>query len=145
MNLAYLAGLIDGEGCIGFTRIRCQLVPRVTITNTNEKIIYDLKDNFGGHILRRKPHQAGWKPSFHWVIQNSKAVDLLDRVYKYLRIKDLQAVFLFLHAAIRPGRGIRWDSEGIEACKLLEDQIKWLNKKGDQISEEPMAFIERND
>ena len=140
MNLAYLAGIIDGEGCIGFTRVRGQLIPRITVTNTDRCLIEDLKHYFGGHIIYRKAHQSGWKPSMHWTLQNSNAVKLLDKVYKYLRIKKNQAACLFLHDAIRPGMGHKWANDGIDACKLLEDQIKWLNKKGDVNGEEPMAI-----
>lgn len=140
MNLAYLAGIIDGEGCIGFTRIRGQLIPRITVTNTDQSLIDDLKTAFGGHILKRKPHQANWKAASQWTIQNAKAVNLLDKVYKYLRIKDMQAVCLFLHSAIRPGIGHKWDAQGIETCKLLEDQVKWLNKKGPFNCVEPMKL-----
>lgn len=140
MNLAYLAGIIDGEGCIGFTRIRGQLVPRVTVTNTDRTLIEDLKHHFGGHISYRKPYKPGWKPSMHWILQNSKSVQLLDKVYKYLRIKKNQATCLFLHDSIRPGIGHKWTNEGKDACQLLEDQIKWLNMKGDVNDQEPMAI-----
>jgi len=139
MNLAYLAGIIDGEGCIGFTRIRGQLVPRVSVTNTNLQLIEDLKSKFGGCILTRKPHKPNWKPASHWVISNRKAVELIDRIYRYLRVKSDQAKCLFLHDAIRPGKGFRWTDEGIESCKLLEDQIRWLNKKGSESAIEPMT------
>lgn len=138
MHLAYLAGLIDGEGCIGFTRIRNQLIPRLTITNTDQSIISDLKESFGGHIIMRPPHKLHWKASSHWVLQNGKSVELLEKCYKYLRIKKNQAKCLFLHSAIRPGKGRSWDVEGIEACYLLEDQIHWLNKKGINDQIEPM-------
>jgi hypothetical protein len=140
MNLAYFAGLLDGEGCIGFTRIRGQLVPRITITNTYLPLLDLLKKQFGGHINIRPPHQSNWKASSHWVLQNSKAVNLLDKCFKYLLIKEKQAICLFLHDAIRPGIGNRWNQEGHETCKLLEDQIHWLNKKGPFNTEEPMAI-----
>ena len=42
--LAYIAGIIDGEGCI---MIHSNLV-RVAVKNTNEWLIKFLKMNFGG-------------------------------------------------------------------------------------------------
>jgi len=141
MNIAYVAGLVDGEGCLGLTKCGKSIAPRIVITNTNKQIIYDLKEAFGGHILYRPASKQGWKCPCHWVIQNSSAIEFLEKIYKYLRIKKDQATCLFLYEVIRPGKGNVWTKEGKDSAKLISDQIHWLNRKGDGIYPEPMKLV----
>ena len=67
IEIAWLAGIVDGEGCINIyiqKKVnRCgnkkfQIVPRITIVNTDEKIIekcyYLLHEKFGPYIQRQK-------------------------------------------------------------------------------------------
>ncbi len=135
MNLAYIAGIIDGEGCIGFTRCRTNVYPRVIVTNTNLELLEELKKQFGGDISSNSKGKTGWKKGYNWDIRWSKAIDLLDRVYEYLFIKYQQANVVFAWDAIRPGSGKKWDTE---ARNLLVDEMHWLNQKGDIIRQEPI-------
>lgn len=140
MNLAYVAGLIDGEGCLGFTKSGKCVTPRITITNTDKDVLNDLKESFGGHIVFRASSKSNWKPCGHWVIQNKIAIDFLDKIFRFLRIKRNQAICLFLHDCIRPGKGSKWSQESLEAFQLIRDQLTWLNKKGIHELEEPMRM-----
>lgn len=141
MNLAYVAGLVDGEGCIGFTQIRANLVPRICITNTNKELIEILYGEFGGCIRYQKRIKPGWKESFHWVATSNIAMTFLNKVQKYLILKHPQATCLQLYESIRPGKGKRWTADSKDARDLLKRQIAWLNKKGNHNEMEPINEV----
>jgi len=131
MNLAYVAGLMDGEGSIGFTRSRSAMVPRVSITNTNIDILNDLKEAFGGYITPLSRSKAKWKQAYAWVINNTKAVDFVALLEPWLRIKHEQVWLLYAWDAIRPGHGRRWDEEKLDVLSMINAQSKWLNYRGE--------------
>src|SRR6185369_8308059 len=141
MNLAYVAGLVDGEGCIGFTQCRSNMIPRICITNTNKKLIEMLYYKFGGCIFNAKRVKSNWKEAYHWVVTSKAAIEFLEKIQKYLILKFEQALCLQAYECIRPGKGKRWDCEGKEAMKLLKDQIHWLNKKGFHNDPEPIKIV----
>lgn len=96
--LAYVAGIVDGEGCIGICGIKREhnLLPytnlRVSVVNTNEWLIEFLKFHFGGsHISRLQRPKPSWKPTHEWVICSIKAVEFLKLILPYLQIKKPQA------------------------------------------------------
>ena len=45
---AYLAGIVDGEGCISFCKIGSFLYLGVSVANTNKPLINWLRTNLGG-------------------------------------------------------------------------------------------------
>lgn len=139
MNRAYLAGILDGEGHIGFCKTRTSYFPRVLIVNTYLPLLEDIRDAFGGdvHPLSRR---EGWKPAFQWRFSNSRCADFLDSIYPWLRIKQPLADLVFAWDAIRPGRGRKWTEEGIEALELILAQCKWLTRRGPVTQPEPMKL-----
>jgi hypothetical protein len=141
MNLAYVAGLLDGEGCIGFTQCRTNMIPRIIITNTNKELIEMLYKEFGGCIRAAKKGKEHWKSAYHWVVTSKLAISFLIKIQKYLILKYDQALCLNLYEAIRPGKGKKWTEDGKEAMILLKEQIHWLNKKGANNEKEPMQIV----
>lgn len=130
MNLAYVAGLFDGEGCVNFTKCRTIKIPRVCITNTNLEVLESLQKSFGGFIQQGSRPQNNWKQSYHWTISNSKACEFLTKIYAWVRIKKEQIWLVWAWDAIRPGYGRIWDKDMVEALDLINEQSKWLNWKG---------------
>jgi hypothetical protein len=131
MNLAYIAGLIDADGSIGFTSSKSGLfVPRIIITNTNLQILEDVKKVFGGNIQKLCSRKEKWKQAYYWQISNSSAVYFISKIEKWLRIKKENAWLLFAWDFIRPGRNKKRTPEIIDAFHLLNDQSKWLNFRG---------------
>ena len=132
MNLAYAAGFIDGEGCIGFTTCRGSFAPRVIITNTQKEILEDFVMEFGGsvHKATRPKNKLHWKTAYHYYATHVTAINLLSRVSDYLKLKTEQANCLFAFDAIRPGKGYSWSEDGKEAVELIKEYLHWLNFKG---------------
>ena len=83
----YLAGFIDGEGCI-----RVNNAPRLHITNTNKDIMDWIKDNFGGYLwAEEKSYIENAKTRYIWEISSRKLLVLLLEILPYLRVKKPQA------------------------------------------------------
>jgi len=137
MNLAYVAGIFDGEGCVNFTRTRNTIYPRVLVVNTNRPLLEGFVEQFGGDIRPLSAHKEGWKQGWEWLLSWSKAVAFLDRIHPWLRVKDAQAETVFAWDTIRPGSGNKhkWDQPALE---LLKAELTWLNHKGPSVGEEPM-------
>jgi hypothetical protein len=141
MNLAYVAGIFDGEGCVNFARLRRGLFVRVMVVNTNLELLKDLQAQFGGDISKLK-HKPGWKQGFSWRLCWSSAINFLNVIQPWLRVKHRQAETAFAWDAVRLGKGHATAlkrEEYLDSCSLLFDQLRWLNKKGSHRDPEPIA------
>lgn len=96
-ELAYLAGLFDGEGCIfiqklnkqrGFITSRYRLT--VQITNTCESIMMWFKSQ-GWYVLERKKMKKEWKRCWVGKLHDRNASRFLESVLLYLRVKRDEA------------------------------------------------------
>lgn len=91
IDLAYIAGFIDGEGCIGILkRNRKHYSPEyhvyVSVGQKDAAIIDWLKTNFGGTV-----HKIKRDGSFSWSVGYKLAYILLEQITPYLRYKQPQA------------------------------------------------------
>ena len=93
-KLAYLAGIIDGEGSISFVKSTGSwkgTAVRVSVKNTDLKLIRWLKDNFGGYIQEDRyglKEHPNWKIRYKWGTDATlEVLELLKRVFPYLVIK----------------------------------------------------------
>lgn len=84
-KLAYIAGLVDGEGSVSIKKEQAQ----IAIYNCYEPVMIWLKDNVGGNY--RVAHRNGRTPNFCWNIGGAKNVyHLLIALTPYLIIKQSQ-------------------------------------------------------
>ena len=101
---AYLAGLIDGEGCICISknypvdkrgkvhRVHVQYNLELTITNTNLSIIRWLSKYAEGRRVTKGRRNARWKTAHNWrATSRGHLIWLLDNVRPYLQAKKRQA------------------------------------------------------
>lgn len=127
----YIAGIIDGEGCVGFTwgdAAKAQI--RVTVANTNTQLIEWLKQKIGGHVFRKKKIHAKWKTGWQWTVTSAQARRLLDEIAPFLVIKRKQAelVSAFDDSAANGGP---IGPDAFEARAKLIAGIRELNRKGE--------------
>lgn len=99
-KLSYLAGFLDGEGCIGISRSRhkgrISYGAYIKVTNTDMRSLLWLEKNFGGGICRNSskttyPHK---KPLFQWSLYGKRACELSKKLIWILIIKKKQAELL---------------------------------------------------
>ena len=87
-DLSYLAGLVDGEGSVGWHsagRGTKRFV--IEIKMTSEGVIDWLAQTFGGYKQHRPSNHDGWQDQWRWRIQNGDALRLYDEIQPFLKIK----------------------------------------------------------
>ena len=101
---AYIAGIIDGEGCIYISKSRirkdigmkhCHYRAGLDVKNTDKRMIEFLHTSLGGHksIEKRRTHKD--RIVYKWGVVGENAVDVLRVVYPYLQCKQDQSDVLF--------------------------------------------------
>jgi hypothetical protein len=99
-DYAYLAGLVDGEGCISIAWTipkKGHIVPRpflvITLKHASreEKLLYQLKEKYGGRIvINDKPE--GRTKVISWTLSRNKELrNLLTAIKPYLMLKREEA------------------------------------------------------
>jgi hypothetical protein len=130
MDIRYLAGLVDADGSLGFSRARSQIYPRIMVVNTSHRLLREIKACYGGCISTQAEKKAGWKRAYTWSICHRSAIALAERLEPHLRLKHFNYWLFYAWDAIRPGRGGRWSAQAKDGVQLLIDQCKWLNQRG---------------
>lgn len=134
-DLAYAAGIVDGEGCIAIRRGKhgphfCQ----VAVANTSLILCEWLKQRWGGNVHRKKRNaQHNWKPVYQWRVNNRLAISFLKQVRPYLLIKQAQADLALRLPSIRQftkSRPARLTEETVEAREMLKQEMHVLNQRG---------------
>lgn len=107
---AYLAGIIDGEGCLRFSKFSNKGHPcfhvSVEIANTSKLLLAWLDERMPGAAYHtpRKHKNPKWRDCYAWkVAGNRKALILLRELLPYLVIKKQQAELLlkgYIHLSL---------------------------------------------
>ena len=86
-TIAYLAGIVDGEGSVGYYSAGKDKRKRLTIKvgMTEESVVSLLHTTFGGSFYKRKPTQH--KDVWVWQVTDNLARQALVQLQPYLRIK----------------------------------------------------------
>ncbi len=90
---AYIAGFVDGEGCIFATQYGRNGRYRIgmTLAQCDQEIILYLKECCGGSIYENK-RKVNRKIAWTWQISNKMAGDFLRDILPYLKVKKQQAI-----------------------------------------------------
>jgi len=108
-DLAYYAGLLDGEGSIKLAKVKDHkgkhksIVMTITISNNDRSVLDELLSVFGGSVLEvnranAKGWAAHWRPSFRWNRCGKSAAVVLTKLLPYLRIKRAHAEAALVYA-----------------------------------------------
>lgn len=142
-DLAYLAGIIDSDGCIGMFKSRAGIqriknpryVLTVTVVNTSQELMNWLVEKIGGTYTARKRSKKEHKLTFSWRYDNAKAALLLKDIRPYLIVKRQQAdvgIELIDNWKTNHGRGATTSTEEIGRRDALWERMKFLNQTGVQ-------------
>ena len=137
---AYLAGIIDGEGCFNVQRAfkkhpthSIQHSGVLDIYQSNRSFLESLQILWGGlgSICSHKVGSLSNKTCFRWAITSKQLARILPHVIPYLRIKKNQAEALVELDKTKRARGIRGErlSEAeIEYRDWIWSSVKNLNQ-----------------
>ena len=104
LSWKYVAGLIDGEGCIDLQHIYHREYPdkhyftprvRVVMVESCRFVLEMLQNNYGGSysISTRNFKNPVWQTAAEWTIQGKKIRPFLQNIVNHLLIKKEQARF----------------------------------------------------
>lgn len=151
IKLAYLAGIIDGEGSLCIYRVnpakynryqtpnfRCAL----HISNTNIKLMEWLDENFSNFnskhkqckrsIFRKNSVHDRW--IYDWCVQAHRLVDLCQQVLPYLVLKKRQAELILEFRSTYTqksfGNKTPLDPKTVEKRENIRIEMSKLNAKG---------------
>lgn len=141
---AYVAGLVDGEGCIyvmdssryGSGSISHYPVVEVGMTQKALTVLRLLHRTYGGSLYEMREATEKWDAAWTWKVQGPKAAEALAGWLPHLTIKAEQARLAIRVEEIRqelPRAGpkrVRWTPEAHERCAAIRKRIQELNRKG---------------
>lgn len=100
-NNIYMAGIIDGEGCVTIRKVYYQ--PReynlkypmyniiCNVANTDKRLLYWIKKNYDGNIYKYVHKNKRYKDAYHWQVARRKAYIILRKIYPYLVVEKKRA------------------------------------------------------
>ncbi len=98
LQIAYIAGIVDGEGCIRIKKTTPD-IGRVTpgysaslvVKMVDREAVTLLKEFFGGCLYKEKPSVEKGNPLFCYGVSDNKALFAIKSILPYLLIKKDQA------------------------------------------------------
>ena len=140
--LAYLAGIVDGEGCVGiecmapckkkdgtWIRKHNYYTPRLTVVNTNKILMFTLMRYLNGTFDERKK-LSGRKPCYRWHVFGEKLEEDIKNILPYLQIKYEQAQLVLEFRETVGKTGWNVSEEVLQKRHQLYIQCRDLNKVG---------------
>ena len=102
-ELAYAAGLFDGEGSISLVRQKNNRShsPQVAVASNDCEVLLWLQKRFGGSIVTKQPRKSTHSVSYDWRLTDRRALAFLQMVRPYLVIqRKIRRVDLLLNEYI---------------------------------------------
>lgn len=136
----YLAGLIDGEGCIDVqvtnqVYVRPRL--RIAMTDVATELLKDCQANFGGHICYRESNNPNWNNALSWELSGySQACPILRNIVNHLTIKKEQARF-----ALWMERAVKGKLVSTEVRDTIRQELKLMKRDPHRLSEEAQKNV----
>lgn len=139
-EIAYLAGIVDGEGCIRIHwRPKSELARYhqwgavVSVTNTSEALLDWIKEHFGGFLQRKTIREDNRKPIGEWKATNTQALHILPLIEPLLIVKRRQAqIVIEFQSRVAASRSaaLAVSEEELAYRKTLHAEISVLNQRG---------------
>ena len=143
-DLAYTAGIIDGEGCISISpcdysrrgqHLRKNYCMRIFVTTTDAVICPWLQQTFGGAIYAYEDKRYGKKAALgtvrRWSLSMKASAGFLNAILPYLKLKKERAelALQFCELLRGPGGNKPLPEENMVARRTCYDQMREFNAK----------------
>lgn len=136
-DLAYMAGLVDGEGCVGVhLRKRGDMLTVLNVANTDPNLMSWIQERFGGRIYIHKRHKdkPRWKVCLSWRVVNLQARSILKVLIPFLTIKKERAELAIGASSLHGVRGRGRKVSNMSARIALAKTFRELNRTGASIN-----------
>mgnify|MGYP001569968818 CR=1 FL=1 len=142
-DLAWAAGILDGEGYIGMTRIKAGIQrrinpsfqTRISVRMVDYSAVKKLYNMFGGTFKNVKPpNSQKHRASFEWFASDLVSDKVLRKVMPYLVTKKSQASLVvgYRENCVTPLTGHVTPKYLVDLRQSYFDNLKMLNKRGFQ-------------
>ena len=136
-DAAYLAGLIDGEGCLFARKVKSRNTVGVqsglAIAMTCRHILEQMQEltGIGSVILSpsSKNQPRGWKDCWRWDVGAQSVAMLIPKILPFLRIKRTQAELIIELAEIKR-LSVPCRQNNIDRQFEIVEEMQRLNKRG---------------
>lgn len=140
---AYLAGLIDGDGSIIIGRtvkkrrtsedfVKHEL--RLSVVNTNPRLISWLLNTFGGALVVRGSRNDGWKTTYEWKLAQADSAEVLRLVGVHLvqKVEQASVALALVDSGVKLTRGSCDSDKRKEVARResLYAAMRNLNQRG---------------
>lgn len=131
-QLAYLAGIIDGEGTFYIGKINHRkFTSRIYVVNTDKKLIDWLHKNFNGSFYERNsikhPH---WKTRYEWILDKAQIDSVCKKILPFLIIKKKHAELMInFRQTFTPHKRPRISNEILDFRNECHAKLKKLNHR----------------
>ena len=141
-HLAYVAGLIDGEGCLRIhrqskkTTSTFTAIVQLNMSNKARVIGEQMAETFGGSLYEVKSPNPKWSDQWQWRISGDVASNFVMQIRPFLMLKRKQAdLILQLHSLkesqpFQKNGAREWSQEAKEQAARIKDMMHMLNQKG---------------
>lgn len=125
-DLAYTAGIVDGEGCISILprnyqkqkTVHIRYILQVAVGSTDEWLPMWLKFAYGGHLHKIAPKKLSHNPAWYWQLTSNQAKVFLELILPYLHLKRDQATLAIQFQS----RKRRWGFKGSPQHEKILDE-----------------------
>lgn len=131
-DAAYIAGILDGEGCFMLGRHKSDQNPmgfafrtRVELVMCELNVIQHIANLTGRNISSKRLRSGRIAHKVQWT--NANAVALVRKVIPFLVGKRAQAeLILQFEETVTPGRGRAYKAEDLPACEAIYFKLREL-------------------
>jgi hypothetical protein len=140
LSWKYVAGLIDGEGCIDVAITHGTYISprvRVALSAAGLDVITLLHNSYGGTVQKRTSKNPAWQDSYSWELVGYKDVCMfLRNIVNHLIIKQQQARFILWMET-----GIKGQKVSAEARDSVREELKLQKRDPHRLSEKGQELI----
>jgi hypothetical protein len=87
LDVAWLAGILEGEGCFHFNR-----TPKITVAMTDEDVIAKVASLFGKGYRHRKSRKEGNKDVYTTEVFSVTAIEIMNKILPYMGIRRTEKI-----------------------------------------------------
>ena len=142
LSWKYIAGLIDGEGCLDVQVTKGVYVrPRVRIgmTKSSMMLLDMLKTNHGGYLTYRESKNDNWEDSVCWeLVGYSQVCQFLRNIANHLYIKHEQAKLILWMENHVKGKQV-----ADTARQLIRNELTAMKRDPHRLSEKAQIELKK--
>ncbi len=136
--LAYVAGVIEGDGSISICQNKGSYNLHLIITNGNLRLLDWVHSTIGGVIQTKlTQHQMGSAQQYQWKLRQGDVGEFCAAILPYLIGKRKQAELAIEATRLRREWGKRKPALIRRRLQEIADECSWCNKRGWRGEESP--------